>query len=220
MNRSDPAYKAFPDIQEVEVLVLDLGGVIIDIDPERSSKAFARLGKGGLLKEHSKAEQDELFDRFERGEIDAKGFREELRERAGIEANDRTIDEAWNALLLGIPDERFRTLERMAGHYRLHLFSNTNEIHMEGFKRIVEKRYGMEAFFGLFEAVHLSYRMGRRKPEKEAFDHLLDRIGSLPEKTIFIDDTEAHVKAARERGIVGLHLDREELSEWELELLP
>ncbi len=210
----------FPSLEGVETLLLDLGGVIIDIEPERSSRAFSELGKGALLLEHSKAEQDGLYDRFERGEISIEDFRRELKERALIEGSDAMIDEAWNALLLDIPRERFHFLERLSRHYRLHLFSNTNEVHMKGFSRIVEERYGFEAFKALFEGIHLSYEMGARKPEKEAFEKLLGRMGTLPRKVLFIDDTKDHVEAAQGIGIRAYHLRSEELLGTERLLLP
>lgn len=203
---------SFPNIEDIEVIVLDLGGVIIDIDPERSSRAFSRLGSGSLLEEHSKAEQDRLYDRLERGEIDAATFRQELRSRGGIEASDRAIDEAWNALLLDIPLERFRFLEELRKRYELHLFSNTNELHMEGFERIVEARYGMKAFEELFHGIHLSYRLRARKPEKEAFELLIKEVGAEPHRILFIDDTRPHVDSARELGICAYHLGKDELT--------
>ncbi|MFB6258771.1 MAG: HAD family hydrolase [Flavobacteriales bacterium] len=220
MSRADPDPGRFPELKGVDTLLLDLGGVLIDIDPWLSTKAFARLGQGDILEEHSKAEQDRLFDRFERGEIDAGDFRKELKERGGIDASDEAIDEAWNALLLDIPRERFEFLERAADTYRLHLFSNTNPIHMEGFMRIVERSYGFRAFKEFFEGIHLSYEMGSRKPEPLAFDRSLEKIGSEPERVFFIDDTEAHVRAARSRGIIAYHLGERELTDLEKLLIP
>lgn len=220
MDRSDLHPESFPSLEGVELLLLDLGGVIIDIDPDRSSKAFAELGQGSQLSDHSKAEQDELFDRFERGDLDAASFRKELRERASIDADDRKIDEAWNALLLGIPQARFHFLERMAHRYRLHLFSNTNELHMKGFSEIVDAAYGFDGFKALFEGIHLSYEMGARKPEARAFDLLLERMGASPEKVLFIDDTKAHTDAARQKGVRTYHLGEQELTELEEKLLP
>lgn len=220
MKQASSGHEGFPPIEGVKLLLLDLGGVIIDIEPDRSSKAFSKLGKGTILGEHSKAEQDELFDRFERGDHDAASFRRELRERASIEADDRRIDEAWNALLIGIPQERFRFLERMASHYRLHLFSNTNELHMKGFSEIVESAYGFKDFLKLFEGIHLSYEMGARKPEPEAFEELLHRMGTEPEEVLFIDDTAAHIETARQLGIRSYHLNDQELTELKSKLLP
>ncbi len=208
-----------PDPRDIEVLLLDLGGVIIDIDPERTSQAFAKLGNGKILEAHSRAEQDRLFDRLERGEISAGEFRATLREKAGMEASDEAIDEAWNALLLDIPRERYRFLQRAAQHYRLHLFSNTNEIHMLGFQRIVENSFGFENFRQLFEGIHLSYELGARKPEERAFNELLKRLGCSPQQILFVDDTKAHVQSAQEKGIKAHHLKDGRITDLEKALL-
>lgn len=212
-------HQELPDPEGIDVLLLDLGGVIIDIDPERTSQAFSRLGKGSILEAHSRAEQDRLFDRLERGELRPDEFRRALREQAGMEASDEAIDEAWNALLLDIPPERYRFLKAVAKRFRLHLFSNTNEIHMEGFRRIVERGHGSEAFRELFEGIHLSYEMGVRKPEERAFDKLLERIGTSPHRILFIDDTLAHIETARKKGLRGYHLKEERITDLERPLL-
>lgn len=210
-----------PDLRGIEVLLFDLGGVIIDIDPSRTDRAFDTLGAKEWLRAHSKAEQDPLFDRLERGELDADAFRKELRERTGIEASDDAIDEAWNALLMDVPLERIHFLERMKEHYQLHLFSNTNPIHVEGFEQIVGPIYGMDRFRELFDGIHLSYELGVRKPDPWAFQLVADRIGIRKERTLFIDDTEAHVKAARSKGIRAYHLgDKEDVTDLEDELFP
>lgn len=209
-----------PDIKKVKALVLDLGGVLIDIDPELTTKAFSELGASDALKKHSRAVQDPLFDRFERGETGPDEFRKGIREKSGIQASDEEIDRAWNALLLEIPRPRFHLLEKLEKEYELHLFSNTNLIHFEAFSEMVDSTYGMAAFRKLFQGIHLSYEMGVRKPEERAFRLLLDRVGHAPAQTLFIDDTEAHVKAAREQGIRSWHLAEKDLLGLEKELLP
>lgn len=208
------------NISPLTTLVLDLGGVIIDIDPSLTTDAFSQLGAEQALEKHSRAVQDPLFDRFEKGEVDAPEFRERIREKAGVQASDQAIDRAWNKLLLDIPEERFSLLERLCRSYELHLFSNTNAIHYEAFSEIVEREYGVEAFQKLFKGIHLSFEMGARKPDPEAFRTLLDRIGRSPENILFIDDTSAHVEAAKKEGIRAWHLGERELIEWEKELLP
>lgn len=214
------SHEVLADTKDIEVLLFDLGGVIIDIDPKRTDRAFEELGAQEWLRAHSKAEQDPIFDRLERGELDADAFRKELSERTGIKASDGAIDKAWNALLMDVPLERIRFLERMKEHYRLHLFSNTNPIHVEGFERIVDQIYGMGRFRGLFEGIHLSYELGVRKPDPKAFQLVADRIGVPGERILFIDDTEAHVKSARKEGFRAYHLAEEDVTELEKELLP
>ncbi len=48
----------------------------------------------------------------------------------GIDSSFSEIFEAWNTMLLDIPDERKDVLIALSKRYRLILLSNTNEIHL------------------------------------------------------------------------------------------
>jgi putative hydrolase of the HAD superfamily len=49
--------------------------------------------------------------------------------------------------------------------------------------------------------------MGLRKPDAEAFHHVLSRHGAEPSRTLFIDDSIQHVVGARAAGLQAEHLD-------------
>lgn len=53
-----------------------------------------------------------------------------------------------------------------------------------------------------FDTIHLSYVTGRNKPDKEAFEGVLQAKGS---HTIFIDDQRKNIKGANECGIRAIH---------------
>jgi glucose-1-phosphatase len=63
----------------VDTLILDLGGVLIDVDYHASARHFASLGLPDFGALYSKARQSDLFDRFETGELSPQGFRDEVR---------------------------------------------------------------------------------------------------------------------------------------------
>ncbi len=69
----------------------------------------------------------------------------------------------------------------------------------------IAARYGkiVRAFnlYDPFEPVLLSYEIGVEKPDPEAYEILLDRLGQPPEEVIFIDDLPENVEAARQMGI-------------------
>ena len=55
-----------------------------------------------------------------------------------------------------------------------------------------------------FDAVYASHHMGLVKPDPEFFHHILRAEGARPEDTVFVDDREANVAAARALGIRAL----------------
>jgi putative hydrolase of the HAD superfamily len=121
--------------------------------------------------------------------------------------NDETIDRAWNSLLLDFPDDRKHFLYELAKKYRLFLLSNTNEIHIRCFENILKRDHGKNFLPEVFEKTYYSSRLGMRKPDTEIFDFVLKDNGLDPHETIFIDDTERHVKGGQVAGISSYWLD-------------
>src|SRR5262245_12349003 len=97
----------------LDTLILDLGGVLIDVHYDRSAKAFEEAGVKDFNGLFSKARQTPLFDRFEIGAITPAAFREELRQLAGLPLKDRVINDSWNAMLGTIPPERMALVEEL-----------------------------------------------------------------------------------------------------------
>ena len=72
-----------------------------------------------------------------------------------------------------------------------------------------------------FEVVFCSGDEGIAKPDPEAFELTLERLGLKPDEAVFIDDTSEHVEAARKLGLQGiLFTTAEELEEELARLLP
>ena len=55
-----------------------------------------------------------------------------------------------------------------------------------------------------FDFQVFSSEIGRIKPEPEIYQHCLKLLGSAPEQTLFIDDRESNVLAARAEGIASI----------------
>jgi putative hydrolase of the HAD superfamily len=65
-----------------------------------------------------------------------------------------------------------------------------------------------------FEVVFCSGDEGIAKPDPEAFELTLERLGVKPKEALFIDDTREHVHAAQKLGLQGiLFTTAEELEE-------
>ncbi len=199
--------KFAPMIDRIDTVILDLGGVLIDVDYDRAAKAFASLGVSDFQRSYSKAKQSDLFDRFETGEIDPAAFRNELRRSVGLELNDEQIDHCWNAMLGRIPPERIELVKELKERYTLLLLSNTNSIHVPAFTRIILEENGIDDLRALFHGVYFSHEMRSRKPDPKIFLEVLARHGCLPDRAFFIDDSPQHVEGARKAGLQAVHLD-------------
>lgn len=185
----------------IKNIIFDLGGVILNLDPMATQQAFEKLGLADFEKHYSTIRQTGCFDDFDRGKISEKEFRDHLKKFLPATVTDETIDHAWNAMLLDLPKERLALLEAMGKKYRLFLLSNTNEIHVTAFSAYLQKTYGFGDFSSYFERWYYSCRIGKRKPDAEAFQYVLDENGLKAEETFFIDDSPQHVEGAKKIGI-------------------
>ncbi|MCC6840925.1 MAG: HAD family phosphatase [Flavobacteriales bacterium] len=191
----------------IDTLLLDLGGVLIDVDYMATAHAFGQLGFRDFDTLYSKARQDHLFDGFETGAITPAEFRDRLRGLLGAALTDARIDACWNAMLGHIPAERIDLVERLKTRYQVLLLSNTNAIHVPAFEAIVARENGIADFKSLFHGTYYSCAVGLRKPDAAAFHYVLERHGADPARTLFIDDSIQHVEGARNAGLHAEHLE-------------
>ncbi len=190
-------------------LILDLGGVLIDVDYGASARHFAALGFPDFGALYSKAKQTDLFDRFETGDLSPAGFRDEVRALLRADIADADIDAGWNAMLGTIPPERIALVNELRQRYQLLLLSNTNAIHVPAFEAIIARDLGISDFKGLFHGAYYSCELGMRKPLADIFQHVVAKHGADPARTLFIDDSIQHVIGARQAGLQAEHLELE-----------
>lgn len=193
--------------KHIDTILLDLGGVLIDVDYHATARAFKASGFTDFDSLYSKAKQDHLFDGFETGSLSPAQFRDRIRELHGSDITDDHIDDCWNAMLGSVPAERIALVERLKSRYQVLLLSNTNAIHVPAFSAIIARENGISDFKALFHGAYYSSEMGHRKPDAEAYLHVLRAHNALPTRTLFIDDTPHHVEGARTAGLHAEHLD-------------
>jgi glucose-1-phosphatase len=193
--------------EEIEAIIFDFGGVIINIDPALTEKAFLKLSDSPARLQQSYKAFMHIHNTFEVGSIDATAFRNQTRALFGLsKLDDALFDAAWNALLLDIPAHRVALLKSLNPRYRLFLLSNTNEIHYEKYCDDFSKIYPGRSLRSLFEDTFFSFEMGLRKPDPEIFRTVIRECVIEPDCTLFIDDTLEHVQAARSCGLHAYHL--------------
>lgn len=64
-------------------------------------------------------------------------------------------------------------------------------------RRVLDKHTWLQEF----DAIAMSCDIGVEKPNSKAYEIALEMLGATPEETLFFDDNEANVNAARELGI-------------------
>lgn len=184
----------------IKNLLFDLGGVIMDLDRERCVRAFKDLGMKDPDSFLGLYGQQGDFLALEAGEIDADEFHRRVRPLFGDrQVSDAEIDEAFCEFLVGIPVERLRALRELRRDSRVLLLSNTNPIMMHS--KIAEcfRIEGLE-MADYFDGIFTSYEARCCKPGKAIFDYAAHRGNMLPAETLFFDDSQSNVDAARSFG--------------------
>lgn len=190
----------------IQNIIFDLGGVIIHLDTSRTFKALAQLGGITPQQASQQFHKDPLFLSWERGGVTPDEFLKGLQALLGGAFSKQQLIDAWNAMLLHFPPENLALLRRLKqeGKYRLFMLSNTNVIHIEEVHRRLEDACGEKDFSTFFEKVYYSQDIGARKPDREAFQLILDEGNLLPQQTLFIDDSKPNLLGAEELGIKTL----------------
>lgn len=195
------------NLDNIEAIIFDLGGVILNLDYDLTINAFKRLGENQFEHLYSQANQDKIFDAFEIGSISAKEFVNYLSNLLPSSVSDQQIIDAWNSMLLNLPSKRLELLMELNNRLKLFLFSNTNELHFDAFTNYFKANFQKNDLLeDYFIKTYYSHVVGERKPNKSAFELVLKENNLSPEKVLFIDDSEQHIKGAQEVGIKTYHL--------------
>lgn len=185
----------------IKNLLLDMGGVILDVSYQRVIETFKSYGIENFDKVYTQAKQVEIIDLFEEGKCTAEEFRDGIRKLVGKELSDEQIDKAWFSMILEIPRDVIQLLGVLKLKYRLFLFSNTNVLHIEYLKKEFERQLGFDLFNCVFDKAFFSNEIHHRKPHPESFKYVLKQAGIEAEETLFIDDSKQHLEGASKVGL-------------------
>lgn len=197
-------------IKDINTIIFDFGGVIIDIDPELTMKEFGKLGARKLDASLMNEFVTNIIRKFEKGILTPESFRKKASEFLGIKVSEQEFDDAWNALLYDIPQKRIKTIEEAKKHYQIFLLSNSNEIHYDLYVRDLQLRFGYREFDDLFDKSYFSFDMHLAKPDSLVYEFVINQHDLNPSKILFIDDNKENLIPAQKLGFCTYHLEKPE----------
>ena len=195
-------------MQAVKNIIFDLGGVIINLDIQKTISDYNSLSSIPFNSIYTQLQQQVLFDDFDKGIISETHFFGKLKQLIKTEADANRLIQAWNAMLLDFPVERLHLLHKLSKKYRIFLLSNTNETHVLEFENTLQKQHLVKNLDSFFEKVYYSCRIGMRKPDVEIFNFVITENKLNPMETIFIDDSPQHLIGAEKAGITSYLLPK------------
>ena len=184
----------------MKALLLDLGGVVIDVDPQRCFAYWAEAASVDVGKIAERWCADAAYEAFEIGAIGFDEYLESLSARLGISLGEDDWRAGWNALLGEPVADVVAALPDLAARAPLYCFSNTNVVHQATW----ERRHA-DALTP-FRRIYVSWQLGVRKPSIAAYQRVAADIGVAPEDIVFLDDNAANVRGASAAGLVARHV--------------
>ena len=187
-------------MQEIDTIIFDLGGVLVDWNPEY---LYVEVFNG----DKKKADWflNEICTHDWNIEQDAGRSFQEATEMLAIkypeyEAWIRMYYDRWEDMLGGAIEETVVLLNKLkrANTHRLYALTNWSA---ETFP-IAVKRF---EFLNHFEGILVSGEEKTRKPFPKIYEIMLERYQINPVKSVFIDDNFKNSEAAKKLGIHGIH---------------
>ncbi|MFI5152282.1 MAG: HAD family hydrolase [Chitinophagales bacterium] len=188
-------------MEGIKNIIFDLGGVILNIDNNRTEAAFTALGAKNFQQHFRHGFADAFFREHELGKISDQQFIASLKKMINQQLPDEVIVDAWNALLLDFPQERIKLLTDLGTRYRLFLFSNTNALHLSALRKIYENAFGKNEFDKLFEKTYYSHILQMRKPDEKSYRLIIEENNLDPAGTLFVDDAWINIEGANAVGL-------------------
>ena len=171
---------------------------------DEAIKRFKSIGLKNVENYLNPYTQTDIFGDIEEGKISAEQFRAKLSELIGKEVTYEECKFAWLGYRQDVPLRNLDILRKLkAQGYKLILLSNTNPFMMS---------WGLSGEFdgngnsleSYFDSLYLSYKLGVMKPNKKIFQYIIDNEKIQPGESLFIDDGERNINAARLLGFKTL----------------
>jgi putative hydrolase of the HAD superfamily len=184
-----------------DALLFDLGQVVLNIDFDKALACWAGYAGCEPADIAARFVRDEHYHQHERGLIEDAAYFQSLRHSLGIAITDDQFLEGWTAIFAGEMPGIAPLLARAAKRLPLYAFSNTNRPHVA---------YFQDAYADVlkhFREVFVSSAINLRKPDAEAYDHVVKTIGVPASRIVFFDDLAENIEGARARGLIAVQVN-------------
>jgi len=174
---------------EIKAVIFDWGGVLID-DPAQGLMQYCAdklsVSKEDYIKAHNRFAQD-----FQKGLISEENFWAKVCRELGKPTPG--ITSLWSSAFRSVYSPRTEVFSVVSllhnNGYRTALLSNTEVPTMQFFH---------ELQYDMFDVLIFSCAEGTIKPERKIYEITIERLGSMPEQSIFIDDKQEFINAAKQ----------------------
>ena len=186
------------DNGNIEVLIFDLGNVLVDFDHSIAAKRISRFCDKTPQEIYDLFFASEATVLFEEGKISPQDFYLKVKEMLNLRLEYDSFVPIWNEIFFLSAKNRavFSLINKLRERYRTALISNINFLHFEYLK----KHFPV---FGVFHNVFTSFELGAVKPDHAIYKRMLEILRVPPEKAFYTDDRVELIESAKSLGMRG-----------------
>ena len=197
------------DFNKISTIIFDFGGVIIDLNREKSLAEFEKIGLLDTAKMLDNFLPVDIFMQLEIGKLSEDEFLEKLILRSTQNPTKEQVKAAFLSFLQDIPVQKLDLILELKKHFKILLLSNTNLIHFAWCKKEKFNYNGLN-INDFFDKCYLSYEQKTAKPENKIFEILLQEQNIKAAECLFFDDSPANIATAKSLNFNTILVDTKE----------
>lgn len=183
-------------ITKYDNIVFDLGGVIVDINPQACIDELNKIGLHDAAKIIDPYKQEGAFLDLEEGRITAAEFYDIMRAMCDDKnISIKELEDAFCSFIPSLPIERLIALRELRKTKKIYALSNTNAIL---FNSVIDRLFRQEglAINDYFDGIVTSFADQACKPSPKIFETLIRRYNLDGSRSLFLDDSQANCDAS------------------------
>lgn len=187
----------------IRAIILDIGGVL-EITPDPQMRELIERWNERLRFEAGELAEliDSLGNSGTLGTCTEAEWLRDLRAATGMDEAqcDAFMADFWTEYLGELNVELVEVLATLRPRHKIALLSNS-------FLGAREREQAQYHFQEMTDLIIYSHEVGLAKPDPRIFQLTCERLGLPPHETLFVDDHEPNISAAREFGMQALLFD-------------
>lgn len=189
--------------QQIDTIIFDLGGVLVDWSPEY---LYKDIFNGDEEKMHwflNNVCTPEWNLEQDGGRLITDGVAEKIAEFPAYKKEIELFYTNWEHMFKGAINSNVELFKQLkaAGNYKMYALTNWSAEKWD-------KALQLFPFFKEFDGVVVSGQEKCKKPLPEIYNILFNKFNITPNTAVFIDDNLDNIKAAKKLNLHGIHFKK------------
>tara|TARA_S200000501_G_scaffold246520_1_gene230858 strand:+ start:124 stop:747 length:624 start_codon:yes stop_codon:yes gene_type:complete len=192
------------DLKNINTIIFDLGGVIIDLDSKSVIDQFQKYSDKTAKDIICLISQSQDLIDYEMGKMSDSDFCEAVNKLLHTELSQASFETIWNSFLGNIKQDKLHLMLALKDQFNLLILSNTNAIHQRSFDQRVGELISTRIMSDMVHTAYYSHELGLRKPDPNIYKRVIDLQNLNPTRTLFFDDRNENINMAQDFGIQAI----------------